>query len=130
MNRTARSSISRPAAHKRAALLVVVVLIGLLPLLLLTSIGGVALGAAPTPVPTPSKFATPAPTPKGGAHPSRAAAVSPVDYSSSTIAPRGTHGGERSTYTLVLFNDGSSAASSTIARASIPANTAYVPGSA
>lgn len=130
MNRTRRSGVAHTSLHRRLALLVAAALLGLLPLLLLTSLGGVAQGAGPTPSPTPSKYATPAPTPKGGAHPSRPAAVPPVDYSLSTIAPRGTHGGQRSTYTLVLANGGASAASGTIARASLPANAAYVAGSA
>jgi uncharacterized repeat protein (TIGR01451 family) len=140
IDRFVRPLLAWTTTHKRVAMLAAAGLMGLLPVLFLTSLAGVAQGAGPqptptpskyaTPAPAPSKYATPAPTPKGGAKPSKPAVAPPVDFTSSTIAPRGTHPGERSTYTLVLLNNGSSSAGGAIARASLPGNAAYVGGSA
>src|SRR5438046_1014938 len=104
--------------HKRIALLVAAGLLGLLPLLLITSFTVVAQGRLPG-TPTPSKFVTPSPTPKGGLSPTKPAII-PVDFNGSSNSARGTHAGERSTYTVIVANSGASTTGGTLARATIP----------
>ena len=115
--------------HRRKLLLVLACVMGLLPLLLLSSLTVTAEGGkAPPPTPTPGKNATPAPTPKPVPHGPQF--TPSVDLNGTTYSVRGAHSNENATYTAVLFNSGTLTTSHTEARLSIPSNTTYVNGSA